>query len=222
MTTSPHGHLRLNVGCGSTPTPGWLNFDNSLSVRLARYPSALKCLLHLGCITASQLEFANTARDAEVVWADVTRRIPLPNESAEAIYSCHMLEHLDRAAARSFLGEAARVLAAGGILRIAVPDLQRLAQSYIEGAQSADQFVSSLLMSRESPRDWRSRLKHTMIGFRDHRWMYDAHSLANLLERCGFSDITEVPPGKTTIPSPGFLNLHEREPDSIYVEAKRT
>jgi hypothetical protein len=29
-------NLRVNVGCGSSPTPGWVNFDNSLSVRAAR------------------------------------------------------------------------------------------------------------------------------------------------------------------------------------------
>lgn len=26
----------MNIGCGRTPTPGWLNFDNSASVRFAK------------------------------------------------------------------------------------------------------------------------------------------------------------------------------------------
>ena len=30
--------VRINVGCGMTPTPGWTNYDNSLSVKLARRP----------------------------------------------------------------------------------------------------------------------------------------------------------------------------------------
>ena len=30
--------VRLNIGCGMAPTPGWLNYDNSPSVWLARWP----------------------------------------------------------------------------------------------------------------------------------------------------------------------------------------
>jgi len=26
------GKLRINIGCGATPTPGWINLDNSLTV----------------------------------------------------------------------------------------------------------------------------------------------------------------------------------------------
>ena len=39
--------VRVNVGCGSSPTPGWVNFDNSLSVRAARWP--LLCRRWPGC-----------------------------------------------------------------------------------------------------------------------------------------------------------------------------
>jgi hypothetical protein len=30
--------LRVNIGCGQTPTEGWNNYDNSLAVRIARIP----------------------------------------------------------------------------------------------------------------------------------------------------------------------------------------
>ncbi|HEY6786858.1 MAG TPA: hypothetical protein VI365_06065 [Trebonia sp.] len=32
-----HSDIKVNVGCGATPTPGWVNFDNSMSIRMARY-----------------------------------------------------------------------------------------------------------------------------------------------------------------------------------------
>jgi hypothetical protein len=28
--------IRVNIGCGQSPTPSWKNFDNSLTVRIAK------------------------------------------------------------------------------------------------------------------------------------------------------------------------------------------
>ena len=35
---------RINIGCGSSPTAGWNNFDNSLSVRLATKQKAKRMM----------------------------------------------------------------------------------------------------------------------------------------------------------------------------------
>jgi hypothetical protein len=29
--------LRVNVGCGMSPTKGWLNYDNSTSIKLSEH-----------------------------------------------------------------------------------------------------------------------------------------------------------------------------------------
>jgi hypothetical protein len=60
-----------------------------------------------------------------------------------------------------------------------------------------------------------------LVGGRQHRWLYDASSLCNLVRGCGFADATEQPPGVTRIPDPGPLDLREREDESLYVEAVR-
>jgi len=59
-----------------------------------------------------------------VEYCDAARRLPLPNAAADVLYSSHMLEHLDRDEASTFLKEARRILRCGGIIRIAVPDLR--------------------------------------------------------------------------------------------------
>jgi hypothetical protein len=64
-------------------------------------------------------------------------------------------------------------------------------------------------------------MRSLILAVRSDRWMYDAASLMRLLERHGFRDAKELPPGETTIPDPGALNLREREEESVYVEAKR-
>jgi hypothetical protein len=69
------GKLRLNMGCGATPTPGWLNFDNSLTVRLAKLPVLLKALRAAGAIADEQIRWA-VVREPRIQWANAVRRTP--------------------------------------------------------------------------------------------------------------------------------------------------
>lgn len=212
--------FRINVGCGTTPIPGWLNFDNSPTVRLARVPWLCEALAWAGAIGQEQLHFAHAARAEGIGWADATRRIPVPDASASVVYSSHMLEHLDRQEARQFLAEARRVLRKDGVIRLVVPDLRRLATRYVEAGGGADGFVEATLLGRERPRGVVGRLKHLALGDRGHAWMYDATSLAALLTAEGFSNARELPPGTTRMPDPGALDLHERADESVYIEAE--
>ncbi len=214
-----NGAVRVNVGCGATPTPGWLNLDNSLTVRLARVPALPKVLYKLGLLSSEQLRFVHVVRRTGVRWADATRRIPLPDCSAEVVYCSHMLEHLEPTVeVPRFLAEVRRVLAPGGIVRIAVPDLLRMARRYLETGD-ADEFVRNLRMSIPALDGLWPRFRFLIAGFRGHRSMYDGASVIRLLERHGFCDARILPPGETMIPEPGCLNLREREDESVYVEA---
>jgi SAM-dependent methyltransferase len=212
--------LRVNLGCGATPTPGFVNFDNSLTVRLAAYPLIATALARAGVIGPEQLSFARVAREAGIRWADAARRIPLADASAELVYSSHMLEHLDRAAARALLAEVRRVLAPGGIVRLALPDLKLLAESY-RADGDADRFVARTLLATERARGPRAILRALIVGPRDHAWMYDGASMIKLLGEAGFERATELPAGSTTIVDPGALDLRERADESVYVEARR-
>lgn len=54
----------------------------------------------------------------------------LQPESVEAIYNCHVLEHFKRREVPRVLAEWFRVLAPGGLLRIAVPDFTAICDVY--------------------------------------------------------------------------------------------
>lgn len=212
--------LRVNVGCGSTPTAGWVNFDNSMTVRIARRRLLKAILRTLRLVSEQQLEFARVASAQGIRWADATRRIPLGDSSAEVLYSSHMLEHLDCDGALRFLQEARRVLQPGGILRIAVPDLRALVNAYLADGD-ADRFLRDSLLTVPARRSLGDRIRFAVLGERHHLWMYDGESLRRLLEANGFRNASIMPPAKTMIRDPGPLNLTERAEESVFVEAVR-
>lgn len=204
--------LNINVGCGATPTIGWVNFDNSLSL-------LLKPLVRLNLLPARQRNLVEAAQRGGVRHASAVR-LPLPVNSVSVVYSSHMLEHLDRVEAEKFLEEAHRVLEPGGIIRLALPDLRLKIEDYNRG-HDADAFIESILMGTTRARTARQWLQHIIVGPRHHLWMYDADSLVKLLSKKGFSNAIILKAGDTTIPAPGGLDLSERSEESFYVEARR-
>jgi len=209
-----------NLGCGPNPTAGWLNFDNSLSVRFSRRPFFLSILKRLGVIGEESLRVAAVARDKGIIWADACKRIPVSDRSLDVVYSSHVIEHLDLQQAALFLAEIRRVLKPEGIIRLAVPDLKRRIDAYCQSSD-ADEFMKSLTIQSTNPHSLPERMRLLVTGDRNHRWMYDSTSLVRLVENAGFVAAIEMPPGETMIPEHGLLNLREREQDSIYVEARR-
>ena len=160
-----------------------------------------------------------TARAKEIKYADVIRRIPEPDRSVEVLYTSHMLEHLDRDQARQFLKEARRVLAAGGVIRVAVPSLKGHVDQYVADGDG-DGFLARVMLTRERPRTIREKLSYLVMGDRHHLWMYDGRSLCRLLESAGFVGVREMAAGETSIPNPAPLDLAERSPESVFVEAR--
>jgi SAM-dependent methyltransferase len=187
---------------------------------MARWP-VISCLLRrTGFLAQKSAELAEMARHGSVRFANAAQRIPCASASVMALYSSHMIEHLDRSEARAFLSEVKRVLQPGGVVRIAAPDLSRITEDYVASGD-ADRFVAGIHMGLDRPAGLRGWAKWTMVGPRHHLWMYDGESLARLLRESGFADVSVMPAGSTRIDGPGQLDLRERETESVYVEAVR-
>ncbi len=58
--------------------------------------------------------------------------LPLPDEWFDAIYSFHVVEHLNPAANERFVRDIHRLLKPGGIYRVSTPDLEFLATEYLQ------------------------------------------------------------------------------------------
>ncbi len=205
--------VRVNLGCGATPTPGWINFDNSLTVLLARWPLIWRLI-------PSRREFARSVREYDIRWANATRRIPLHDACAEVVYTSHMIEHLDRPEVKRCIHEIQRILVPGGLLRVAVPDLENYVRDYTQSGD-ADVLLERTLLCAAKPRSLGERLNYIVMGPRHHHWMYDSRSLVKLLTVHGFEDVVSMPAGDSSLENPGKLDLFERASDSLYVEARK-
>jgi len=211
---------RINVGCGQTPTAGWLNFDNSWSLRLSKIPYVAELLYRVGFLEESQYKFVLFARKQKIEYGDAVKGLPVSDEYCEVLYSSHMIEHLDRNEVVDFLDEAFRVLVPGGILRIAVPDIKKYVEQYNQMGD-ADTFIKSTHLCVNRARTFRQRFRLSWVGTRHHQWMYDGNSLVRLVEKNGFVNAEIMPAGSTKINNHQPLNLQERASNSVYVEAEK-
>lgn len=76
----------------------------------------------------TNIDFSSTGED--VIAHNLLNGIPYADESFEVVYHSHVLEHFSKNDGKKFIGECYRVLKREGILRIGVPDLQKIIQEY--------------------------------------------------------------------------------------------
>lgn len=98
-------------------------------------------LLNLGCGTRTHPDWTNVDFKAQVegvIAHDLLTGLPFADESFDAVYHSHLLEHLPKTKAPLFLRECSRVLRRGGIIRVAVPDLEQVCRLYLSLLEEAD------------------------------------------------------------------------------------
>src|SRR6266576_6947071 len=91
--------------------------------------------LNLGCGTRFHPEWTNIDVgyvNPHVQIHDVRKGLPFLDDTFDVVYHSHLLEHLPRESALPFSQECYRVLKRGGIIRVAVPDLERIARLYLQ------------------------------------------------------------------------------------------
>jgi predicted SAM-dependent methyltransferase len=92
-------------------------------------------LLNIGCGRNAHTQWTNldlVAAAPGVHVQDIRRGLPFTDGHFRAVYHSHLLEHLTPHHAGQLMQETWRVLRPGGVLRIVVPDLERIARTYLE------------------------------------------------------------------------------------------
>ena len=195
---------KLHIGAFDVAHDGWLNTDVTPHMAIARVPGLPKLLRRAGRLSDERWAAYQAGVFRRMHYLDLTRPLPYPDGAFEAVFGSHVLEHLTPGEAEAALHELRRVLRPGGIIRIAVPDLDHEIGRY--DPVHPDDFVEGLLQGRE-----RSRSRHR------HWWLYNERSLRALLERTGFADIRRAAYQEGRCPD---VERIDSRPGSLFMEAQ--
>jgi|LQYC01.1.fsa_nt_gi Uncharacterized protein conserved in bacteria len=209
--------LKVNLGCGLNAPSEWVNIDGSFSALLSKRKRLYQALCKI-----FRIKPVPWPENIKIV--DVRKGLPFPDGSSEAIFSSHMLEHLDFDEGDFVIKEAFRCLRGGGVIRIIVPDLFQTAQKYVDCMINDPQkehsynFLRDLNMSSKSYEGiW--KIIYNKFGPSKHLSMYDEWSLKTLLEKHGFTKIQRMVYGQSHIPDIKLVEDKGRHEMAICLEA---
>lgn len=203
--------LNLNLGCGPQVVEGWVNVDYAIGARLAAIP-VLKPALR-------RLKFFRVDWDPKIHIHDLTRPLPWDDETVDACYTSHTVEHMSREQGGFLVRQAFRVLKPGGVLRVVVPDLQAIVSKYHSGKIPADLFVEALGVLYGADKKGLRRMLAPVVEF-PHKCMYDTQAMIRLLQGAGFiaqkreafdSDIDDI----------RMIEIESRTIEAVIVEGKK-
>ncbi len=168
--------------------------------------------LHLGAGTRKLPGFINIDIEPGAdMQLDLTQPLPWGDRSVSGIFSEHFIEHISQADAIRLLRECRRMLAPGGVIRIATPDLQEMVRDYAEQRIHPDWEKFGLSWTA-------NRCERFNIGMRwwGHQWMYDEEELTRLGRMVGLELRSRCRIGESDLPV--FRNLEYRESSTLILE----
>ncbi len=174
-------------------------------------------LLNLGCGYKPLPGWVNVdgarGSQVDVVW-DLRNPLPFPSNSCASVFCEHVIEHLSRAAAESFLRECLRVLEPGGVARFSTPDAELYLRSYVTDRKFL--YHPNFPEKIETPLD---RINSVMRESGQHLWLYDGETLELLLRRVGFSSVVRQGFHESLQSQMANVDSEERAFESLYLEA---
>lgn len=151
---------KLNLGCGGNLLNGFLNIG-----------------------------FEDGRDNSEIYLNhDLSKSIPVKNNTVDVIYNCHFLEHLEYKDAIQFLKNSFHAMRAGAIMRILVPDLELWCNKYLEKDRLfLDSYRNAYLQNDIYPTD--ASIFMGMLHNHGHKMGWDYETLAYWLNWAGFKYI---------------------------------
>jgi predicted SAM-dependent methyltransferase len=137
--------------------------------------------LHLGCGNIKIAGFCNVDALSTIavdVIDDIRQLRRFPNDSASEIYACHVLEHFAHDEIQPILKRWLQILQPGGILRISVPDIDRIVKIYHKNfahfeTKGNSPWIGLIYGGQSTPYDF-------------HKTGFNVCWLAYQLELCGY------------------------------------
>lgn len=176
---------KLHIGCGDNHLAGWLNTEL--------------------CPRGDQ------------IFLDATRQFPFADRTFDLIYSEHMIEHIPYESGQRMMRECFRVLRPGGTARIVTPDLAFL-RSLLDGTDSPQRAAYFAFYKKhnnlEEPFTATHLVNHFVRAW-GHQFIYDRHTLTELLEGAGFVDVAVRAFNRSAVPEFDGIAKVDRMPDGF-------
>jgi len=114
--------IKLNLGCGGRPLPGYINIDmDSLKTLKERYP------------------FQTFPEDIEIFDYDILN-LPFPDASIMEINADSLVEHLSFIEEPLFFNEIKRLLKRGGLFQFSTPDFEETIRLWLAAKDEWKEF----------------------------------------------------------------------------------
>jgi SAM-dependent methyltransferase len=195
---------KLQLGSFDHAPQGWLNTDITPHLLVARVPG-LPWLLHrAGVLSDDRYASHRSGAFRALRYLDLSRPFRFRDDTFEAVLATHVLEHLHPDVAERCLRETHRVLRPGGVLRVAVPDLDAMVADY--DPADPDRFLWGIYQGRGADAKRSAR----------HWWHYNAGSLEALLREIGFREVERRGFREGRLPD---VERVDTRPGSLFVEA---
>ena len=121
------GLVKVNIGSGPDGLSNWENLDWGMLAFLGKAPLLQKAFVFFGLLPASYVK----KWPPNLILHDCKKKLPFKNNSVDFLYTSHFVEHLKRYEAVDFLKDCFRILKLGGVLRICVPDIEKISKKYL-------------------------------------------------------------------------------------------
>lgn len=183
-----HKKTMLNIGCGTDYKKDWINVDNNSD---------------------------NNIEKLDLNW-DLRNPLPFEDGSVDYIFNEHFFEHLTVEEARISMADLMRVLKPGGVMRIAMPDLESIVEHYINVPLDKDPVIKKYNIDFVKTRaEWMN------MSFRwwGHMWLYDWEELVRRINEVGYTNVVRCKIHKSKHPQ--LRNLETRDGSILIAEVTK-
>lgn len=146
---------------------------------------------------------------------DVRKGLPFEDYSLDFIYNEHFLEHLTFEEGEKVLREFYKCLKKGGVVRIAMPDLDWVIQQYNKDFKYQDWFPGPEYKFVET----KGRAINVAFYWWGHKYLYNEEDLRNHLIKAGFQKIKRCEWNKSNYRE--LSNLETRKETRLIMEAEK-
>lgn len=154
--------------------------------------------IHVEINTAKQFKKGGNSGPPEII-ADITRHIPVKDNSVDLIFSRATLEHLTYHELINHFLECHRIIKKGGYVRMTVPDMDIMIENYQNKKEDLEIAKIEGEISSDMPCENHTDLFINRVLYHDHYYLHNFDTLNRALKKTGFTNIKKVNPGQTAL-----------------------